>query len=76
VTDEVIHHHLSGKDGAGKEFTAGVYPMLADETCYFLAMDFDKEAWRQDVLAVMETCRMLDTPADLPLAEAILHQGV
>jgi superfamily II DNA or RNA helicase len=65
VTDEVIHHHLSGKDGAGKEFTAGVYPMLADETCYFLAMDFDKEAWRQDVLAVMETCRMLEIPAAL-----------
>lgn len=42
---------------AGNEFVAGVYPLLADETCYFLAMDFDRDAWRDDVRAVMETCR-------------------
>ncbi len=65
VTDEVIHSHLSGKDKAGQELIAGVYPMLADETCYFLAMDFDKESWRDDVLAVMETCRILQIPAAL-----------
>jgi superfamily II DNA or RNA helicase len=65
VTDEVIRCHLSGKDKAGQEFIAGVYPMLADETCYFLAMDFDKETWRDDVLAVMATCRDLDIPAAL-----------
>lgn len=65
VTDEVIRWHLSGKDKAGQEFIAGVYPMLADETCYFLAMDFDKESWRDDVLAVMETCRILQIPASL-----------
>ena len=65
VTDEVIRWHLSGKDAAGKDFVAGVYPMLADETCYFLAIDFDKELWKQDVLAVMETCRHLQIPAAL-----------
>jgi superfamily II DNA or RNA helicase len=65
VTDEIIRFHLSGKDHAGQDFVAGVYPMLADETCYFLAMDFDKESWREDVLAVMETCRLLDLPAAL-----------
>ncbi|MEX1116206.1 MAG: DEAD/DEAH box helicase family protein [Akkermansiaceae bacterium] len=65
VTEEVIRWHLSGKDKAGQEFIAGVYPMLADETCYFLAMDFDKESWRDDVLAVMETCRILQIPAAL-----------
>ena len=65
VTDEVIRHHLSGKDNAGNDFVAGVYPMLADETCHFLAMDFDKESWQDDVLAVMETCRRLEIPAAL-----------
>ena len=65
VTDEVIHWHLSGTDKSGQDFIAGVYPMLADETCYFLAMDFDKESWRDDVLAVMETCRSLQIPAAL-----------
>jgi superfamily II DNA or RNA helicase/very-short-patch-repair endonuclease len=65
VTDEVIRWHLSGKDAAGQDFVAGVYPMFADETCCFLAMDFDKDAWRDDVLAVMETCRRLQIPAAL-----------
>ena len=65
VTDEVVRAHLSGKDAAGRDFVAGVYPMLADETCYLLAMDFDKDCWRDDVLAVMETCRLLHIPAAL-----------
>ena len=65
VNDEVIRWHLSGKDPMGKDFVAGVYPMLADETCYFLAIDFDKELWQQDVLAVMETCHHLQIPAAL-----------
>lgn len=65
VTDEVIHWHLSGKDKSGRDFVAGIYPMLADETCYFLAMDFDKESWHDDVLAVMETSRRFDMPAAL-----------
>ncbi len=65
LTDEVIRWHLSGKDSAAQDFVAGVYPMLADETCYFLAMDFDKDSWQQDVLAVMETCRLLNLPAAL-----------
>ena len=65
VTDEVARWHLLGKDAAGRDFVAGVYPLLADETCYFLAMDFDKDGWREDVLAVMETCRRLEIPAAL-----------
>jgi len=65
VTDEVICQHLSGKDAAGQEFVAGVYPMFADECCCFLAIDFDKESWREDLLAVMETCERLGVPAAL-----------
>jgi len=65
VTDEVICWHLSGKDDAGRDFVAGVYPMMADETCYFLAIDFDKDGWADDVLAVMETCRLFGIPAAL-----------
>ncbi len=65
VTDEVIRWHLSGKDKNGQDFVAGVYPMLADERCHFLAMDFDKDSWHDDVLALMETCRRLEIPAAL-----------
>src|SRR6266478_3533341 len=43
VTDEVIRWHLSGRDDVGQPFVAGVYPMLLDETCFFLAVDFRQE---------------------------------
>jgi superfamily II DNA or RNA helicase/very-short-patch-repair endonuclease len=65
VTDETVHRHLSGQDETGRAFVMGVYPMLLDETCYFLAADFDKENWRADVSAVLETCRQLELPAAL-----------
>ena len=45
VTDDVIRWHLSGQDDTGQPFVAGVYPMLLDETCFFLAVDFDKGSW-------------------------------
>jgi hypothetical protein len=35
----------------------GIYPLLADETCWFLAVDFDKSTWTEDVRAFVETCR-------------------
>jgi hypothetical protein len=41
----VVRWHLSGKDDASQPFVAGVYPMLLDETCFFLAVDFDKAGW-------------------------------
>ena len=36
LTDAVIENHLLGKE------TIGVYALLPDETCWFLAADFDK----------------------------------
>jgi superfamily II DNA or RNA helicase len=65
LTDDVIHWHLSGRDPVGQPFVAGVYPLLQDETCFFLAVDFDKANWREDAVAFLETCRRLDLPAAL-----------
>ncbi len=62
VTDDVVRWHLSGRDDAGQPFVAGVYPMFQDETCFFLAADFDKEAWREDATAFAETCRSMNLP--------------
>ncbi len=65
VTDEVIRWHLSGHDDDGRDFVMGVYPMLQDETCFFLAADFDKTHWWEDAEAVLQTCRGLNLPAAL-----------
>ncbi len=65
VTDDVIRWHLSGRDPEGQPFVAGVYPLLQDETCFFLAVDFDKAGWRDDAAAFLDTCRHLNLPAAL-----------
>src|SRR5450756_1555973 len=57
LSDEVIRDHLTGRH------TIGVYPLLPDDTCRFLALDFDKAEWRQDVSAFTEVCRQFDVPA-------------
>ncbi len=59
LTDQVIHDHLTGK------LTAGVYPLLTDETCCFLAADFDKATWEDDVRAFLHTCTEWKVPAVL-----------
>src|SRR5438270_6416618 len=48
LADEVIRWHLSGRDDLGRDFVMGIYPMLLDETCWFLAADFDRESWLAD----------------------------
>lgn len=57
VTKQVVRDHLQGRH------VVGVYPMLADETCCFLAIDFDKAGWQNDVAAVAETCRNHAVPS-------------
>ena len=48
--DKAIQGHLQG------QHVLGVYPLLRDETCWFLAVDFDGTGWRDDVAAFVETC--------------------
>jgi len=59
VTDEVIRGHLIGKH------IIGVYPLLLDETCWFLAIDFDKKTWQEDAIAFLEVCREMGVSAAL-----------
>lgn len=63
VTDTVVAQHLRGEGPDGQDFIIGVYPMVADETCWFLAADFDKKSWRDDVAAFLETCWIKNIPA-------------
>ena len=59
LTDDVVRAHLVG------EHTVGLYPLLQDETCWFLAVDFDKKTWQQDAIAFLEVCRELNVSAAL-----------
>jgi hypothetical protein len=68
LSNDVIRNHLIGIDPTDRnrrEFVTGVYPMLVDETCWFLAVDFDKEAWKENSKAYLETCRRFNVPAAL-----------
>ncbi len=56
VADQVVIDHLKGRH------VMGVYPLLEDETCWFLAADFDKSSWKEDVVAFAETCRSIGAP--------------
>jgi len=73
VTDDVIRWHLSGRDGEGQPFVAGVYPLLSDETCHFLAVDFDKAAWQADAVAFLQGCRRLGLVAALERSRFETH---
>lgn len=56
VDDAAVLAHLRGKH------VMGIYPMLADETCWLLAIDFDKHSYVDDVRAIAQTCSRLDVP--------------
>ncbi len=50
VTDEAIEDHLRGRS------SIGVYPLLEDDRCWFLACDLDGKTWALDALALLERC--------------------
>src|ERR1700682_3474535 len=56
LTDSAIRDHLTGKQ------TIGVYPLLPDETYWFLAVDFDKKSWMADAAAFASTCQRFQVP--------------
>lgn len=57
LDDEALRNHLRGAE------TIGVYPLLLDETCWFLAADFDKARWQDDAAAYLSACDALGVPA-------------
>lgn len=56
--ETVVDAHLRGY----KNFVAGIFPLCLDETCYFLAMDFDGEAWEKDISVLREVCLEFSLP--------------
>ena len=56
ITDEEILKHLLGMH------VIGAYPLLMDETCRFLAADFDDGSWKEDASVFRETCGIHGVP--------------
>ncbi|MDB5848488.1 MAG: box helicase, partial [Rhodoferax sp.] len=64
LADQTIYDHLAGRH------TIGVYPLLANDTCFFLTVDFDEADWRSDVQAFVQSCRELGVPAALEISRS------
>ncbi|MFZ3129810.1 MAG: DEAD/DEAH box helicase family protein [Desulfosporosinus sp.] len=62
LNENVIENHLRGKDAYGRD-VIGLYPMLSDENCLLLAIDFDGEGYEKDVSAFVKVCQEKEIPA-------------
>ncbi|MFQ1943410.1 TOTE conflict system archaeo-eukaryotic primase domain-containing protein [Aeromonas veronii] len=64
LSEHVIYDHLAGRH------TVGIYPLLEDDSCHFLAIDFDEADWRDDACAVISSCEELGVPAALEISRS------
>ncbi len=64
LMDQTIYEHLAGRH------TVGVYPLLADDNCHFVVMDFDDADWRSDAQAFALSCRELGVPVALEVSRS------
>ncbi len=51
LNEKVVEAHLKGN------IVAGIYPMLIDDNCFFLAIDFDEEGWKKDISVLRDVCK-------------------
>jgi len=56
LDEDVIEDHLRGN------IVVGIYPMLPDETCCFLSMDFDQTDWQKDISVLRDVCIEFNIP--------------
>ena len=59
LTDEQIQKHLDGFH------QIGVYPLLQDNTTWFLVADFDKANWQDEAVTFLNACKQKEVPAYL-----------
>jgi superfamily II DNA or RNA helicase len=64
LTDAAIYGHLAG------DHTIGLYPLLENDTCHLVAVDFDEQDWREDARAFLRSCRELAVPAALEISRS------
>lgn len=56
LTDSVFEEHLRGNK------TIGVYPLLINNTSWFVAADFDGDCWQKEVAAIVSVCKKYNLP--------------
>lgn len=59
LTDQQLLKHFNG------EQLIGIYPLLQDNTSWFIAADFDKENWADECRIFVNACKEKDIPACL-----------
>jgi len=59
LTNQQLLKHFNG------EQLIGIYPLLQDNTSWFIAADFDKEKWTEECRIFLNTCKEQDIPAYL-----------
>lgn len=59
LTDQILLEHLQGK------LVAGVYPLVDGDRCWFVAADFDGDAWQDDVGAFAAASRAAGLPVSV-----------
>ena len=64
INDQIIYRHLAGQQ------VVGVYPLMHDNTCYFLAADFDKGQWQEEVKAMSKACQSLEIPHAIEISRS------
>ena len=64
LTDTTLLYHLSGKE------TIGIYPILPDNTSYFIAADFDESNWKIDSQKFIAECSKVNLQAYIEISRS------
>ncbi len=64
INEQVIYQHLAGKK------IIGIYPLLKDNNCHFFAVDFDKNDWKEAVIAASKSCLELNIPYLIEISQS------
>lgn len=59
LTNNEIQKHLNGIQ------QIGIYPLLMDNTSWFLVADFDKQNWQKEAVNFLKSCKERNIPAYL-----------
>src|SRR5690606_38982984 len=57
LTEETFRAHLEGRE------IIGIYPLLENNTSWFVVVDFDENDWKSEIVKLFEECHHYHLPA-------------